>query len=88
MGSSEVIDHGIGKHREVQKPLLVTLHTDICLLRLLISSSTEYSLCPDINVMIINLPKQMGLFCISSSHTDCFNLMIINTQGSKSQISC
>ena len=41
--SSEVIAHGIRKHRKVQKPLLVSLHTDICLL--LISTSTEYSLC-------------------------------------------
>ena len=46
-GSSEAIAHGIGKHREVQKPLLISLHTDICLLLLLISLSINYSLCPD-----------------------------------------
>ena len=46
-GSSEVIAHGNRKNPEVQNPLLVALHTYICLLRLLISSSTEYSLCPE-----------------------------------------
>ena len=44
-GSSESIAHRIGKHREVQKPLLVSLHADIGLLRLLISASTKYSSC-------------------------------------------
>ena len=46
LGSSEAIIHGMGNKREVQKPLLVNLHTDICLLPLLISLSTKYSLCP------------------------------------------
>ena len=45
-GSSEEITHRIGKHWEVQKPLLVSLHADICQLRPLISSSTKYLLCP------------------------------------------
>ena len=31
-GSSDVIAHGNGKNREVQKPLLITLHAHICLL--------------------------------------------------------
>ena len=44
-GKSEVIAHGNGKNWEVQKPLLVTLNTDICLLRLLISLSTCHALC-------------------------------------------
>ena len=51
-GSSEVIGHGNEKNGEVQKPLFVTLHADICciaLLHLLISLSTKYSLCPACN---------------------------------------
>ena len=44
-GSSEVITHGNGKNREVQKQFLVTLHTDICLLGLQILSGTGILLC-------------------------------------------
>ena len=44
--SSEVIAHGNRKNHKFQKPFLVTLHADICILRLIISSSIKYSLCP------------------------------------------
>ena len=60
-GSSEVIAHRNGKNWEVQNALLITLHADICLLRRLISSSTEYSLCPEggtrLNILMFQMIK-------------------------------
>ena len=53
-GSSEAIAHGIGKHREVNKLLLVSLHTDISLLRLIISAGTKYSLCPEYSAALLD----------------------------------
>ena len=50
-GSSEVVALKKGKNREVQKSLPVSLLADICLLRLLISSSTKYSLCPELFIV-------------------------------------
>ena len=46
LGSSEAIAHGIGKHREAQKPMCVCLQTDNCLLLLLLSLSAKYLLFP------------------------------------------
>ena len=45
-GSSKAIAHGIGKHRQFQNQLLVSLHADICLLRLPISLSHKYFTLP------------------------------------------
>ena len=58
-GSSEAIAHGIGKHREVQKPLLVSLRADICLLRLVISASTEHSSCVMLCPQALNLSQTL-----------------------------
>ena len=45
------------KHQEVQKPLLISLHADICLLRLLISLSTDYSSCSGLINPIVEIFK-------------------------------
>ena len=39
------------ENREVQKPLLVTLYVDVCLLSHLILLSTKYSLCPVVGLL-------------------------------------
>ena len=47
-----------GRNQEVQKPLLVTLHSNFSLLRLLISSITKHSLCLVINELDIAIRNQ------------------------------
>ena len=65
-GSSKAIAHGIGKQRQVQNQLLVSLHADKSLLRLLISLS---------HVFIPLDPLYAGINCLV--YKDCLTALFL-----------
>ena len=66
-GSSETITHRLGKHRDFQKPLLVSLHTDIWLLRLLISSNRYRFERKGRQNLIVNLDLSLNSFRVKKA---------------------